>query len=305
MKKVKAISLIMATVLSAFTLTSCGNATQKVSSSAKATKGYIWEAKKGEDTVYLVGTMHPAPPDINFFNDKVNDIIEKTDTLAVELDLTDSTILKEVENYQKENFFLKKGELKDSLSSQEFEKLESILKDYGVKYENIKSASTDGLLVTINGLPYNMAGFTGEAFDIQLSKKYKELNKKVISLEAVKDQLDIHNTNNDTNVFKEFINKYDKKTMIDDSIDITEKLFKGYEVGDKEVAEKYVDKQKENKELYDKLIVNRNVKMVEKIDKMVEEKNKFVVAVGYLHFFGEESIIKLLEEKGYEIKDIA
>lgn len=225
--------------------------------------------------------------------------------MALELDTEDSSIAKEIEDYTKDNYLLKKGELKDSLTSQEFEKLESILKDYGIKYENIKSASVDGLLITINGLPYNMAGLTGEAFDVQLSKKYKELNKKVISLETVKEQLDILGTNNNIATLKEFINKYDKKTMIDDVIETSKNLFESYEISNKEVAKKYVDKQKEDKESYDKLIVNRNITMVEKIDKMVEEKNKFMVAVGYLHFFGEDSIIKLLEEKGYKIKDIA
>lgn len=305
MKKMRGIALLTASILSIFIFISCGKAAQKPEVSTKPTKGYIWEAKKGEDTVYLVGTMHPAPTNVNFFNEKINDIIEKTDSVALELDLTDSTILKEVENYQKDKYFLKNGELKDSLTEEEFKKLEVILKDYGVKYKDIKSTSVDGLLITLNNLPFTMAGFTGEVFDVQLSKKYKELNKKVISLETVKEQLDILTTNNDANILKEFINGYDKKTMIDDDIKLTKNLFKAYETSDKEFAEKEVDRYKEDPELYDKLIAKRNIKMVEKIDKMVEEKNKFMVAVGYLHFFGEDSIIKLLEEKGYKIKDIA
>lgn len=305
MKKMRGIALLTASILSIFIFISCGKAAQKPEVSTKPTKGYIWEATKGEDTVYLVGTMHPAPTNVNFFNEKINDIIGKTDSVALELDLTDSTILKEVENYQKDKYFLKNGELKDSLTEEEFKKLEVILKDYGVKYKDIKSTSVDGLLITLNNLPFTMTGFTGEVFDVQLSKKYKELNKKVISLETVKEQLDILTTNNDANILKEFINGYDKKTMIDDDIKLTKNLFKAYETSDKEFAEKEVDRYKEDPELYDKLIAKRNIKMVEKIDKMVEEKNKFMVAVGYLHFFGEDSIIKLLEEKGYKIKDIA
>ncbi len=305
MKKMRGIALLTASILSIFIFISCGKTAQKPEVSTKPTKGYIWEATKGEDTIYLVGTMHPAPTNVNFFNEKINDIIGKTDSVALELDLTDSTILKEVENYQKDKYFLKNGELKDSLTEEEFKKLEVILKDYGVKYKDIKSTSVDGLLITLNNLPFTMTGFTGEVFDVQLSKKYKELNKKVISLETVKEQLDILTTNNDANILKEFINGYDNKTMIDDDIKLTKNLFKAYETSDKEFAEKEVDRYKEDPELYDKLIAKRNIKMVEKIDKMGEEKNKFMVAVGYLHFFGEDSIIKLLEEKGYKIKDIA
>lgn len=77
MKKMREIALLAASILLIFIFISCGKAAQKPEVATKPTKGYIWEATKGEDTVYLVGTMHPAPPDINFFNEKINDIIHK------------------------------------------------------------------------------------------------------------------------------------------------------------------------------------------------------------------------------------
>lgn len=44
--------------------------------------------------------------------------------------------------------------------------------------------------------------------------------------------------------------------------------------------------------------------MTEKIDVMVQEDKEYMVAVGYLHYFGEDSILKLLEAKGYTIKEV-
>lgn len=77
MKKMRGIALLTASILSIFIFISCGKAAQKPEVSTKPTKGYIWEATKGEDTVYLVGTMHPAPPDINFLMKKLMILLKK------------------------------------------------------------------------------------------------------------------------------------------------------------------------------------------------------------------------------------
>ncbi|EPZ56605.1 traB family protein [[Clostridium] sordellii ATCC 9714] len=41
--------------------------------------------------------------------------------------------------------------------------------------------------------------------------------------------------------------------------------------------------------------------MVEKIDNLIKENENYAVAVGTMHFFGNDSIVKLLQEKGYKV----
>ena len=52
------------------------------------------------------------------------------------------------------------------------------------------------------------------------------------------------------------------------------------------------------------MITNRNKAMTKKIDELFLDNETYTVAVGALHFFGDESIIKMLENKGYTVNSI-
>lgn len=66
------------------TLVACNNK----SIEKEVSKGYIWEATNGSTSVNLVGTIHLGSNNINFLNDDIKRIIDETDVLSVELDLS-------------------------------------------------------------------------------------------------------------------------------------------------------------------------------------------------------------------------
>ena len=53
-----------------------------------------------------------------------------------------------------------------------------------------------------------------------------------------------------------------------------------------------------------RLICDRNVHMVEKIEQMLKQPGKYFVMVGSAHFVGEKGIVKTLEGKGYTVTQI-
>lgn len=294
--KLIALVLLMTTIF----LTPCGVlASEEISN--EPTKGFIWEATNGDNSIYLVGTMHPAPNDVNFFNDKINNIIKETDGLATEIDLTDEKNIKELQDYMINNSYLKNGEIKDLLVGDEEKILYNILLDYKIDYSDISKLNPYGLMMTLSGKSNISNGLTGPIFDLLLEKKYKELNRKIISLESVQDQMEALNANIDS--LREYIDKYDRNSIKKGS-EYSKELFEGYKNGDFNVGEKSIKKQQENKDVYKKRLVDRNIKMADKIDDLAKNNKKYVVAVGYLHYFGEDSIIKLLEKKGYVVKAI-
>ena len=102
---------------------------------------------------------------------------------------------------------------------------------------------------------------------------------------------------------KKYIDKYDRNSIKEES-KYANALFEGYKNGDFNVGEEAIKKQQENASSYKKLIVDRNIKMVDKIENLSKSNKKYMVAVGYLHYFGEDSVIKLLEKKGYTVKSV-
>ena len=190
MKKIgmKLIGLVL--LMSTMFLTPCSALTNE-GMSTEPTKGFIWEATKGNDSIYLVGTMHPAPNNVNFFNDKINNIIKETDGLATEIDLTDEKNIKELQDYVVNNFYLKNGEIKDLLTDDEEKILYNILLDYKLTYSDVSKLNSNGLIMALSNRSFTSNDFTGPMFDSLLQQKYRELNKEVIGFESVKEQMEL------------------------------------------------------------------------------------------------------------------
>ena len=196
MNFIKKIGLLGMAGLLILPLVSCGKTqdvmeTKVVEVSAEPTKGFVWEATKEDKTIYLAGTMHPAPPKMNFFNDNINEIIEKTDAVALEIDFTSADFIPRLQEYGLKNYYLKNGELKDLLTEEEGDKLDSALEKLGINYRDIKSVNEDGANDVLTSYIFQKLGFLGEVFDEQLAKKYKEKGKEVIELETVGFQNDL------------------------------------------------------------------------------------------------------------------
>jgi uncharacterized protein YbaP (TraB family) len=64
---------------------------------------------------------------------------------------------------------------------------------------------------------------------------------------------------------------------------------------------------KEDKKLipiYEKLVIERNRKMVSKIEEYLKEKETFFVIVGAGHLVGNQGIIELLKGKGFLLEQL-
>jgi uncharacterized protein YbaP (TraB family) len=54
---------------------------------------------------------------------------------------------------------------------------------------------------------------------------------------------------------------------------------------------------------YKRLVDDRNLLMVKRMEKHVQQGNSFI-AVGALHLPGEKGLLKLLEKKGYNVSTV-
>lgn len=54
--------------------------------------------------------------------------------------------------------------------------------------------------------------------------------------------------------------------------------------------------------IYRPLTVERNRRWISRIEQLLDDEDDYLVVVGTLHLVGEDSVVKLLEKKGYEVK---
>lgn len=294
----KIISLLTITIL-IFSLTGCNN--KGNTSDKPVAKGFLWEATKEDTTINLVGTMHPAPTTHNLISDKMLDAIYNSDDLWVEVDLNNKDNLKKLEK----SYYLESGEsIEDYLSQDEIKELSTILKKYNVKLEDVKNYNAYALGSVIESLIMQDAGFTGPVVDSLIITLANKKDVEIKEVEGIDYQTNLLKKIYTWDTVKESIKVFDEEKQ--KVIDATNILFENYVEGNIEAANQYEIENKGDydSEVYKALMVDRNIEMVEKINKYMKDGKKHTLAVGYRHFMGEDSIIKLLENDGYDIKEI-
>jgi uncharacterized protein YbaP (TraB family) len=129
--------------------------------------------------------------------------------------------------------------------------------------------------------------------------------KKIVELESLEYQINLFSalSEKDQELFL-LLTLRDIK-VLEQELD---QLIKAWTAGDEKGIELIMTKSiKENKKLipiYEKLVVERNRKMVSKIEDYLKEKETFFVIVGAGHLVGSQGIIELLKGKGFLIEQL-
>ncbi len=285
-------------------LVTLGGCKQKVVEDTRpVAKGFIWEATSSNgEVVTLVGTMHPAPKTHILLNDKLKEILNNSDVLTVEVDIMAAS---STTNLQK-SLYLKDGDnIENYLSSEEISKLSEILMPYNQKIDSIKNLNPFGINQVLSANQISEIGFGSGSTDALLLTEAKGNKIEVDEIEGLGFQINLMNQIYTWDYLKDYINQYNEESK-NKELEITEELFENYVNSDIDSAEKLEVNYREeaDKELYNLIATERNKNMANRIDELIKDGKKRVVAVGYRHYIGEDSVLDYLEEKGYTIKKL-
>jgi len=167
--------------------------------------------------------------------------------------------------------------------------------------------STSNTLYDKNGLPYTASNEASTTFfgsedgmpqflDAYFQEYCYNDGKRFFALESVKNQtelsLDIPITQR--NLVNTQISNFTQEKLID-----------LYLQGDINAIDRFMRvNMSTQKDLYSKLIIKRNIEMVNKVDSILKSKTSLFCAVGAGHLAGSEGIINLLRSKGYRLRPV-
>lgn len=286
-----------------FSLVGCVN--KNVEEVKPYAKGFIWEAVKGDEVITLVGTMHPAPNTHNLMTEEMIKVVDNCDTIYLEADLSNQNSIQKLQS----SLMLKDGETYDKyLNKNEISKINEIIEFYNQKVDqnSMKKLNSFGLGNFLSSLSTVKAGMTTDSLEKELTSYAKEKSKEIAEIEGIDYQINLLKDVYTWDYVKMLINDFTEEDS-NKTVEVAKQLFDNYVTGDLEKAEG-LEKQEDMKTKYPReynlLIYDRNINMAEKIDNLVGNGKKDVVAVGYRHFLGEDSLLNMLEDKGFTIKRI-
>ncbi len=299
-----------------------------------SSKGFLWKIEKGENTVYLLGSIHVANNDIYPFSEKILEAYQSSDALLVEVNLfnqegsaafeelstyTDGTTLKD---HVSATCYAETVKLAATLGLSE--KITASLKPWyisnyftamlsagsGDTAEAAKAASLgiDINFLTnayLNGKPIQeIEGYEkqGKMFD-DFSAELQEylLNSSIDGLnEVMSGAAPIEST--DASLVTKWLDLWHDGNVGD--------FLKSYNGEDEGIAVINTEEDIKTKLLMEEynnaLLAKRDIGMANYIADRLQENGKhtYFVVVGALHYVSDYSVLDILEEKGYRIYPI-
>lgn len=274
-----------------------------ISASAHA-KSPVWKVSKGNDYLYLGGTIHvlskkdyPLPQGFDKAYSVADDVVLETDEAALSAPELQAEFLK-VMTYQDHR------SLSTVLNRKVYEEFDALLKSKGVPIAVFEKFTPSGAALALTGIEMQKLGLIdGGGVDAHFAGRAKGDEKDALFLETVEEQLG----------FIEAMNSLDPNKVIKSSIrdisnfeSIWKDLQNAWRTGDlAKLEELGIDEmQRDFPSLYQTLLVKRNKAWFSDITKLIETKDIEFMLVGALHMAGDDGLISMLEKAGYKIEQL-
>ena len=246
---------------------------------------------------YLFGTLHATCQ--TELKPRVITALEKTEQLALELDLSDMGMQMALA----QKMYLSDGKsISDYLTEAETNQVKNLFEEY-IPNMNFEMLNRIKPIFTSIMLTQNLVDCeVPKAYDTMLMQKAQSSKKPIFGLEDVQDQLAIFEAISIEDQVLELL-KSAEDQMESDKAEFL-KLVDLYE------AEALTDLgklMKEGDNVFNTYMVDildkRNEKWIPKIEKMMHEKPSFF-GFGAMHLVGEMGVIQLLRNQGYQVEAV-
>jgi uncharacterized protein YbaP (TraB family) len=271
---------------------------------SQSNKSFLWKVQSKTNTVYVLGSIHYLKKEMYPLDEKIEKAFEQSEILVVEADV--ANISKEdIQKLMENAFYTENDTLQKHLSAETYGLVKKKLEELGASLEVANKYKPWFLGLNLVSLEALKLGFDPNyGIDRYFLEKAAE-RKKILELESLEYQFKLFSalSKKDQESFLLYILKDIK--VLDRELD---KLVKAWSAGDEKGIELIMTKSiKEDKRLipiYEKLVVERNRKMVSKIEEYLKEKETFFVIVGAGHLVGNQGIIELLKGKGFSLEQL-
>ncbi len=256
----------------------------------------MWVIRDKDSTIYLIGTVHLLRHETEWASAKLDKALAESSELWLEVpDADDQQLAAQlIQRYGIDS----KKPLSQKLNFLEKEKLSKLAADYHIPASNLETLQPWTVAMIFAVLPIQKAGYDPNAgVDRILQNKAKEKGEKIEGFETLEEQV-------------RFLADLPEKEQIAFLDDTFEDVAEGIEKLDK-IAVAWVngdtrtiddllvrEMKKEFPTLYEKLIVERNIRWSEKIAKMLQRSGVQLIAVGAGHLIGADSVQSQLAKHG-------
>lgn len=271
-------------------------------------KVFCWKATKGDQVVYMLGTIHVAKANFYPLPKEIEQAFQESKALYLECSMTGNEKLAKM---QEDKTLYVKG---DCLSKHLSPETKKVFKDYLTwagesmdMYEQLQPAFAGACIATSS---LRRAGYKPElGIDEHFYKQAKQLKKPVIGLEPMEMHIAgasaIEAGKSNKQLDKELCSMFADMKECQGRLDEILRLWREADLEKFDARD--LDENKTNAESraeYQRIVYDRNVTMVDSLLKQMKGPGPHFVAVGGAHMGTDKGMLKLMEQKGYKIEQM-
>lgn len=265
-------------------------------------KSLLYELSSKDSTVYILGSIHLAKPDLYPLDQKITSAYKRSEFLVVEVDPSSpESVLAMQDTMLSSGIYNMNKSLETELSAKTYKSLEAYTDKTGISLEKIEKMKpwVVMLQVTITEM-MRLGYFPDLGIDKHFLDKAKLSNKKIIELETARQQMEL--LSKDDRAFQDKLLLYTLESM-NELEPMLEEMYNAWKIGDTKAFEKIITLPLKTdaslQDIYEDLITKRNYQMTERIEDFIRSKKDCFVVVGSGHLVGREGIVALLRKRGY------
>lgn len=268
-------------------------------------KSFLWEVQGAGGKSYLLGSIHLLKKEMYPLKPEIEAAFANTGALVVEADISPGKMAELTALTLKMGLYQGDDSLKANVSAKTYNLVADWLKKNGMDIAGFAKFKPWMLALTITSMAFLKQGFDPNYGIDKYFMGQAEGKKDILELEGIAFQINLfeglNERENDLFLFSSLED-------VSDSEEESGRMVNAWSEGDAPGMERFVTenirKYPELKGLFQKLTDERNRRMVEKILSFLQEKRTFLVIVGAAHLVGEQGLVRLLEAKGYTLKQL-
>lgn len=263
----------------------------------------VWSVRSGDNVIYLGGTVHLLRPSDYPLPDEFEEAYQASSELYFETDIASMSDLSTQAQMLQQLTYGDERSLRTVLSDEAYTALSAYTQTAGLPIAMLEKFKPGLLISTLQILVFQSMGFTPQGVDAFFHTRALSDGKAEGQLETVQEQIGFIAAMGEGNE-SEFILL--SLRDLAETGDVIDGMIGAWRSGDAEgLSELFVEDMKvEAPALYDTLLLQRNLKWVPQIDKMLQDADTEFVLVGAAHIVGENGLLDLLSQQGYEINQL-
>jgi uncharacterized protein YbaP (TraB family) len=259
----------------------------------------VWSLKGKQNTVYLLGSVHFLSP-AEQLPRAMREAYQDAESLIMELDMDDLDP-QEVQQAALELGYLPEGQTLASALGDDYATVAAKARDLGVDPRLLERMQPWFAALTLVQVQLMKLGLDPSSGVEQLLTQRALTDKKPIAgLETVREQFGLFAG----------LTPAQQRDFLLYSIEDTERaarevedMIAAWRAGDTASLDRLLaDGMEKYPEIYRPLTVERNRKWIERIERLLDDEDDYLIVVGALHLVGKESVIDLLEKKGHAVR---